>query len=276
MKTVLSIIFVALLVLVTIAGCPREKPSGATGNPPPTDVGKADTGNEGGLSTPGQETPPATDGTTPPGTESTAADQTTPPTGEGQPPVSTTPQMGTSNQITPPGEEKPDFTVVLETTKGNIEIGLYRTWSPQGVDHFVELVNAGFYNGAPWFRVMEGFVAQAGIAADPKLNEQYQDKTIPDETLVKGNLPGYVAYGKTQMPNSRSTHFFINLVDNSGGLDPQGFACFGKVLVGMDVVQKLHRCVFENQGELSAAGGLAKFKAMFPEADYITKAYIKK
>jgi peptidyl-prolyl cis-trans isomerase A (cyclophilin A) len=167
------------------------------------------------------------------------------------------------------------MTVVLETTKGNIELGIHKEWAPLGTDHFLELVKAGFYDGAPWFRVMEGFVAQCGVSADPKMNTLWLEKTIQDEPVKQGNKLGYVAFGKTGAPNSRSTHIFINLADNSAGLDPQGFACFAVVTSGMDVAQKLFRCEYGDQGGLALPGGIDKFKAMFPQADYIKKAYIK-
>jgi len=165
--------------------------------------------------------------------------------------------------------------VVLETTKGNIVIQLHPEWSPKGVEHFKELVNAKFYDGAPWFRVIEGFVAQCGVAADPALNEKWGDLTIPDEPVVQGNKRGTVVYGKTGAPNSRSTHIFINFVDNSANLDRQGFSAFGEVVEGMDVADKLTRCEYVDQMGLAAAGGMDKFKQQFPDADYILKAYFK-
>lgn len=210
--------------------------------------------------------------------------------GETTPPAATPPATPPTTGIdsggklpppTPPAAGQPTMTVVLETTKGNIELGIHKEWAPLGADHFIELVKAGFYDGAPWFRVMEGFVAQCGISANPKLNLEWGKKTIPGEPLVQGNQVGYVAFGMSGLPdgttdtNSRSTHIFINLADNSRGLDPQGFACFAQVTSGMDVAQKLFRCQYPDQGGLAAQGGLEKFKAMFPQADYIMKAYVK-
>ena len=165
--------------------------------------------------------------------------------------------------------------VLLETTKGDIVLAVHEDWSPLGAAHFLELVNAGFYNGAPWFRVMGGFVAQCGIAADSELHQQWMYKTINDEPVVQGNLPGYVAFGKTRMPNSRSTHIFINLADNTNSLDPQGFSCFAKVVEGMDVAYKLYKCQGD-QGSLVAPGGIDRFKTRFPDADYILKASVMK
>jgi peptidyl-prolyl cis-trans isomerase A (cyclophilin A) len=165
--------------------------------------------------------------------------------------------------------------VVFETTKGEMLLEVHPEWSPLGAAHFLELVEAGYYDGAPWFRVIDRFVAQCGIAADPKLNEEWSEKTIKDEPVVKGNQPGFIAFGKSSAPNSRSTHIFINLVDNSSRLDTYGFSAFARVAKGMDVAQKLFRCEFEDQFGLMQEGGLDKFKRQYPGADYITKAYVK-
>lgn len=164
--------------------------------------------------------------------------------------------------------------VVFDTTKGDIVLEVHPDWAPVGAAHFLELVKAGFYDGAPWFRVIDGFVAQCGIAADPALNEAWQDKTILDEPVVQGNQPGFVAFGKSQLPNSRSTHIFINYGDNSRGLDPQGFSCFAEVVDGFEVARNLFRAEYNDQGGLAAPGGLAKFRQRFPEADFITRAYV--
>jgi peptidyl-prolyl cis-trans isomerase A (cyclophilin A) len=165
--------------------------------------------------------------------------------------------------------------VVLETTKGDIVLEVHPEWSPKGVEHFLELVDAKFYDGAPWFRVIDGFVAQCGIAADPKLNGEWSEQTIPDEPVVQGNEPGYIAFGQSAAPDSRSTHIFINFGNNSKSLDPQGFACFAKVIAGLDVALKLHKCEWSDQDGLARKGGLAAFAARYPEADYITRAYVE-
>lgn len=172
--------------------------------------------------------------------------------------------------------------VVFETTKGNIEITVSHDWAPIGAEHFIKLVEAKFYDGAPWFRVLEGFVAQVGVAADPAVNQEWSGKTIQDEPVKKGNTPGSVCFGKSGMPNSRSTHIFINFGDNTTSLDPQGFACFGEVTKGMDIAQKLYRISDQafamsgiSQMSLGGPGGLDAFRKAFPEADYVKKAYVK-
>lgn len=166
-------------------------------------------------------------------------------------------------------------TVVLETTKGDIVLELHEDWAPVGVKHFLELVGVGFYDGAPWFRVVDSFVAQCGVSTDPALNAQWGRNTIMDDPVVIGNKPGFVAFGNSGPPNSRSTHIFINFKDNSGGLDYQGFACFAQVVEGFDVAKALYRCEWRDQHGLGQEGGLEKFKQAHPDADYILKAYVR-
>jgi peptidyl-prolyl cis-trans isomerase A (cyclophilin A) len=260
----------ALLLLALLSGCPRKQPQPAPTLPPaagqPSGLVKGAGGETG---TPPAEAPPAGEAPAP-GTETPpAAGQTQP--GAEQPGATTPPEGKMPGETAQTGTTE----VVFETTKGNIVLTVHGDWAPLGAAHFLELVNAKFYDGAPWFRVMEGFVAQCGISADPALNKEWGEKTINDEPVKQGNEAWYVAFGKTSQPNSRSTHIFINLSDNTRSLDPQGFACFAQVTDGQDVAQNLFRCVYQDQGGLAAQGGLAQFKQMFPNADYIKKAYVR-
>ena len=170
--------------------------------------------------------------------------------------------------------------VVFETTAGDIIMELHPEWSPIGVAHFIDLVERGFYDGAPWFRVIDNWVAQCGISASEAENKAFGEANIQDDPVVQGNTRGYVAYGMTDQPNSRSTHIYINFADNSR-LDAKGFACFAQVVEGMDVADSLYRIpddVMEKSGidqdKLGTAEGFAQFQQAFPEADYITRAYV--
>jgi peptidyl-prolyl cis-trans isomerase A (cyclophilin A) len=178
-------------------------------------------------------------------------------------------------------DKKGDLTMVmLETSKGEILLEVHADWSPLGAAHFLELVEAGFYDGAPWFRVFKDpmgiSVAQCGIAADPKVTAEWQQKTILDEPVVKGNIKGTVAFGKSGAPNSRSTHIFVNLSDNSRALDPQGFSCFAIVIRGYDVVDSLMETGSSavDQYQLSMQG-IDYFYQVVPDGDIIKKAYIR-
>jgi cyclophilin family peptidyl-prolyl cis-trans isomerase/Tol biopolymer transport system component len=166
------------------------------------------------------------------------------------------------------------FNVRLATTKGDIVLTVHPEWAPVGAAHFRELIEAGFYDGAPWFRVLGGFVAQCGISADPAMNAKFGEATINDEAVKQGNKPGFVAFGQSSLPNSRSTHFFINYVDNSR-LDGMGFACFAEVTEGMDIARQLSQVEYSDQGRLAREGGLEDFRRRHPEADYITTATIE-
>jgi len=181
-----------------------------------------------------------------------------------------------------PGEDEAEaegdvVNVILETSKGNITIAVHKDWAPIGADHFLELVRAGYYDGAPWFRVIPGFMAQTGIAADPEMTAQWQDQTIQDEPVVVGNLPGKVSFGRSRGPNSRSTHIFINYVDNSASLDQQGFPAFGEVVDGMDVVRSLY-ATGENPGYVQqrlGQEGIEFFRSEYPDGDVIVRAWVE-
>jgi cyclophilin family peptidyl-prolyl cis-trans isomerase len=170
--------------------------------------------------------------------------------------------------------------VVFETTKGDIVMEVHPEWAPVGARHFIELVELGFYDGAPWFRVIDNWVAQTGISWDEELNKQYGEANIDDDPVLQGNQRGYVAFGMTDQPRSRSTHIYINFADNSR-LDPRGFAAFAQVVEGMDVADSLYRIpddVFANSGidqdKLGTDEGFAQFEQLFPDADYICRAYV--
>jgi peptidyl-prolyl cis-trans isomerase A (cyclophilin A) len=163
--------------------------------------------------------------------------------------------------------------VKFECTNGDIVFAVHHEWSPLGAAHFLELVRMGFYDGAPWFRVIDGFVAQCGISADWRMNTEWGEASFADEPVLMSNTRGMVAYGKTEEPNSRSTHIYINFGDNSR-LDERGFSPFAEVIQGMEVADALFRCEFDDQDGLAAEGGLEMFRAACPTADYIQLAHV--
>ncbi len=166
------------------------------------------------------------------------------------------------------------FLVKLETTKGDIVIEVHPAWAPHGAGHFRELVEAGFYTDCAFFRVLPGFMCQAGVAGDPEINARWADRSIPDDPVVKSNEPGYVTFGNTGAPNSRSTHIFINYGNNTF-LDDQAFAPFGKVIEGMEVATSINSEYGErpDQGQMKYEGN-AYLKKNFPNLDYILSASI--
>jgi len=117
--------------------------------------------------------------------------------------------------------------------------------------------------------VIPGFIAQFGINGTPSTNAMWSSRTIPDDPVVRTNTRGYVTYAQTSAPNSRTTQLFINTVDNSF-LDAMGFAPFGVVTAGMDVVDRLDSEYGERPDQaMIGASGNAYLSANFPNLDYI-------
>ncbi|MBC8185426.1 peptidylprolyl isomerase [candidate division KSB1 bacterium] len=172
------------------------------------------------------------------------------------------------------------YKILFETNEGNFIVEVHRDWSPNGADHLYHLVNYQFYDGVRFFRVIKGFMAQFGYHGDPKIGNVWKSKNIPDDPVKESNLRGYITFAKSGMPNSRSTNLFINYADNSN-LDGMGFSPIGKVIEGMEVVDKIYGGYGEgaprgkgpSQGKIME-GGNTYLKKNFPELDYIKKARI--
>jgi peptidyl-prolyl cis-trans isomerase A (cyclophilin A) len=168
----------------------------------------------------------------------------------------------------------PTFKVKITTTKGDIVVQVTRSWAPKGADRFYNLVKNGFFTDAAFFRYVPGFIVQFGIPADPKVAAVWQSANITDDPVTQDNAPGTLVFA-TAGPNTRTTQLFINLADNTRGLGPQGFAPFGKVIQGMDIVSKLYSGYGEspNQG-LIQSQGKAYLDKSFPKLDSIKSATI--
>src|SRR4051812_32044824 len=135
------------------------------------------------------------------------------------------------------------YKVKLDTSKGAVVIEVHRDWAPNGADRFYNLVKNGFYDDARFFRVISNFMVQFGLNADPKLSAVWRSANIPDDPVKQSNKRGYITFA-TAGPNTRTTQVFINFADNAP-LDRQGFAPFGQVTTGMDVVDKLYAGYWE-------------------------------
>jgi peptidyl-prolyl cis-trans isomerase A (cyclophilin A) len=137
-------------------------------------------------------------------------------------------------------EKAPEsYRAKFATTKGDFVIEVTRAWAPLGADRFYNLVKNGFFTGASFFRVVPGFVVQFGVPANPEIAKVWMPATIKDDRPTQSNVAGYVTYAAAAAPNTRNTQVFVNLRDNSS-LDAQGFAPFGKVVEGVEVVEKLY------------------------------------
>jgi len=136
-----------------------------------------------------------------------------------------------------------------------------------------DLVRIRYYDDSRFFRVVPGRWVQFGINGDPKIAQQQRQHTIPDDVLKQHNTRGYVAFSNTG-PNTRSTQVYINLGDNSARNDVEaGFAPFGQIVEGMDVVEKIYSGYGENSGGGMRAGHQAK---MFEEGNaYLDREFPK-
>jgi peptidyl-prolyl cis-trans isomerase A (cyclophilin A) len=175
----------------------------------------------------------------------------------------------------------PVYKVNVDTSKGQFVLEVHRDWAPIGADRFYNLVKNGFYDNARFFRVISGFMVQFGINGDPKVSAVWREADIKDDPVRQSNQRGYISFA-TAGPNTRTTQVFINFADNRA-LDRMGFAPFGRVVSGMDVVDAL----YSGYGEGAPRGdgpaqqrvqsqGNAYLTQNFAKLDYIKKAAIAK
>ena len=169
--------------------------------------------------------------------------------------------------------------VRLETTKGPLVIEVIRAWAPLGADRFVNLVKHGFFDDARIFRIRANTWAQFGIPGDPKVAQAWRPMTLADDPAVgQSNVRGTIAFAFA-VPNGRTTQMFINLRDNSATHDKEPFVPFGRVIEGMDVVDKFNAEYGEGLGGIRGgkqdpafAEGNAYFDRVYPKLDRITRA----
>lgn len=171
------------------------------------------------------------------------------------------------------------YKVNFDTSAGMFVVEVHRDWAPNGADRFYNLVKNGYYDDVRFFRVIPGFMVQFGISGDPALNKVWQPARIPRDPVKQSNKRGFITFA-TSGPNSRTTQVFINFGDNSR-LDGMGFASFGQVSSGMNVVDQLYADYGEgapqgrgpNQGRIQGEGN-AYLTRDFPNLDFVRKATI--
>jgi peptidyl-prolyl cis-trans isomerase A (cyclophilin A) len=169
----------------------------------------------------------------------------------------------------------------FDTSKGVFVVDVRRDYAPNGADRFYNLVKNGFFDEARFFRVISGFMVQFGINGDPKVSAQWRSATIPDDPVKQSNKRGFITFA-TSGPNSRTSQVFINFGDNAR-LDQMGFAPFGQVTTGMNVVDQLYSEYGEgapngrgpSQGRLQSEGN-AYLTKDFANMDFVKKATIER
>jgi len=171
------------------------------------------------------------------------------------------------------GTAPDSFRVAFETSQGNFVVAVDRSWSPHGADRFHELVANRFFDDQRFFRVLSGYIAQFGASGDPKVNELWEGRKIPDDPRRESNKRGTISFA-AEGTDSRTHQLFVNLKDNPK-LDAQNFIPIGRVVDGMSVLDKLDDDYGESpKYHLIATLGNSYLRRMFPKLDYIRTARI--
>lgn len=144
--------------------------------------------------------------------------------------------------------------VSIETSKGTIELELYRDKAPKSVENFLAYVKAGSYDGTIFHRVIPGFMIQGGGFTSGMDQKPTREPIANEADNGVTNDRGTIAMARTSNPDSATAQFFINLVDNeflnhtAKNASGWGYAVFGKVTAGMDVADKIAAVATANAG----------------------------
>lgn len=173
------------------------------------------------------------------------------------------------------------YSVRMETTKGNFVMEVTRSLAPLGADRFYHLVQTGYYDNSRFFRAVSGRFVQFGIAGDPAVAQVWRKAQLPDDKESAGNVRGAFAFAMTA-PGTRTTQIYICTDDSMKRQDGDGFAPFGRIVEGMDVVDRLYKGYGERSGGGMRAGhqdklfeeGNAYLDREFPQLDRLIRARI--
>jgi len=196
-----------------------------------------------------------------------------------------TPALAQSGNLANPSvlkEQAPaTYKVRFDTSRGVFVIQVTRAWAPQGADRFYNLVKNGFYDNVRFFRVIAGFMVQFGINGDPAIMARWREAPINDDPVTQSNKRGTITFA-TAGPNTRTSQVFINFADNTN-LDASGFAPFGRVVSGMEVVDALNAEYGEgaprgrgpDQSRMQREGN-AYLAKEFQRLDFVKKATVER
>ena len=148
-------------------------------------------------------------------------------------------------------EQVNPVSLVFETTLGNFEVELFEKEAPISAKNFQDYVDDGFFDGLIFHRVIPGFMIQGG-GFEPGMKQKKTKSPIKNEaTNGLKNLRGTLSMARTNVVDSATAQFFVNLVDNNfldhTGPANYGYAVFGKVTAGMDVIDKIAKVATTNR-----------------------------
>ena len=145
--------------------------------------------------------------------------------------------------------------VVMETSLGNITLELFQDRAPVSVENFLQYANDGFYDGTVFHRVIQQFMIQGGGMTSDLQQKPTRDPIRNEATNGVSNERGTIAMARTNVVDSATSQFFINTVNNARSLDntgtdarSYGYAVFGHVTAGMDVVDRIAAVPTRSQG----------------------------
>jgi peptidyl-prolyl cis-trans isomerase A (cyclophilin A) len=169
----------------------------------------------------------------------------------------------------------PTYNAVFSTSLGDFVVLVHRDWAPVGADRFYNLVKNGYYNENRFFRVIPNFMVQFGINGDPSIQKNWREANIAPDPVKQSNKRGYISFAmRGSGPDTRTTQVFINFKDNTP-LDGMGFAPFGEVVSGMEIVDKINPEHRETPDQMRIqAEGNKYLMAEFPKLDYVKTATI--
>lgn len=166
------------------------------------------------------------------------------------------------------------FIARFETSKGVVRFEVTRSSAPIGVDRFYNLVKNGYYNGSRFFRVLPNYVG-FGLSGDPAIDAVWREQEMQDDPVTRTNRKGTIVFTPLERPNSRTTYLSINTAAN-GYLDSSGYAPFGMIIEGMEVIESL----YDGYGQdpdiaMILEQGNEYLTKQFPRMDYIETATIE-
>jgi peptidyl-prolyl cis-trans isomerase A (cyclophilin A) len=172
------------------------------------------------------------------------------------------------------------YRVKFTTTKGDFVVEVHRDSAPLGADRFYNLVRIGFFTNVSFYRIIPNAIVQFGAPPSPAVAKAWSTATIHDDPVKQSNKTGSITFAMGG-PNTRTSQVFINLTDNTP-YDGMGFAPFGTISDGIDVVKNLYSG-YGDMAEMGGGGpsqkltmeqGKAYLDKSFPLLDHIVSATV--